>query len=102
MKNHTKGPYRVSGSRMARNGFENPMVETGYEDSSPLLAEILGQDRPWEEKLATAQLFAAAPFLLESLQVIASQYIGEDWTAEQALLFVKQHARQAIEKAFAI
>ena len=37
--------------------------------------------------------------LLEALRVCATQSIGPDWTPEQALAFIKQHARAAIAKA---
>lgn len=36
--------------------------------------------------------------LLEALRVCATQSVGPDWTPEQALAFIKQNARAAIEK----
>ena len=42
---------------------------------------------------------AAAPDMLEALHIIKSQSIGDDWTAEQALQFIKQCAQAAIAKA---
>lgn len=68
MAKAAEGPYRVSGCRMDRKGFQNPMVETAYEHDAPLLAEVLGQDRPWEEKLSTATLFAVSPDLRDALR----------------------------------
>lgn len=65
---HTKGPWRVSGCRASHNGVDYPLVETAYEDHAPILAELRGQDRAWEEKVATAKLMAAAPALLEALK----------------------------------
>jgi len=41
----------------------------------------------------------AAPDLIEALHVIRSQSIGPDWTADQALAFIKDHAGDAILKA---
>jgi len=41
----------------------------------------------------------AAPDLIQALHVIHSQSIGPDWTAEQALAFIKEHAGEAILKA---
>jgi hypothetical protein len=43
-----------------------------------------------------AVLLASSPMLLKALQTIASQSLGDDWTAEQAIAFVKQLAREAI------
>jgi len=37
--------------------------------------------------------------LLEALHIIKSQSIGDDWTAEQALKFIKETANAAIKKA---
>ena len=46
-----------------------------------------------------ARLIAAAPDLLDALRICATQSTGPDWTPEQALAFIKQHARAAIAKA---
>ena len=96
---HTEGPWRVSGCRASHNGVDYPLVETAYEDHAPILAELCGKDRSWEERVATAMLMAAAPALLKALQNIAAQSVGDDWTAEQAMTYVKQCAREAIAKA---
>lgn len=37
--------------------------------------------------------------LVEALRIIASQSIGDDWTPEQAIKFVRQHAREALTLA---
>jgi hypothetical protein len=37
--------------------------------------------------------------MLEALHIIASQSTGDDWTPEQALAFIREHARAAITKA---
>lgn len=47
----------------------------------------------------TAHLIAATPVMLEALRTIASQSIGDDWTAEQAIQFVKQYACEVVAKA---
>ncbi len=62
-------------------------------------AHGLGGRRSGAESAANCRLIAAAPDLLGALQVCASQSIGADWTAEQALAFIRQHARDAIAKA---
>lgn len=36
---------------------------------------------------------------VKALHAIKSQSIGDDWTAEQAIAFIKQHATEAIAKA---
>lgn len=45
---------------------------------------------------AVTPLIEAAPDLYQALQVIANQSMGDDWTAEQAMQFVKQLAKEAI------
>ncbi len=37
--------------------------------------------------------------LLKALHTIKNQSLGPDWTAEQAIAFIKQHAKAAIAKA---
>lgn len=49
-----------------------------------------------EESEGNAHLIAAAPAMLEALRIIASQSIGDDWTPEQAITFVKQHAKETL------
>lgn len=44
-------------------------------------------------------LIAAAPEMLESLRIIASQSTGPDWTPEQALIFIKKLAKTTIARA---
>lgn len=45
---------------------------------------------------ANAKMLLMAPTMLDGLRVIASQSLGDDWTAEQAMQFVKQHAKALI------
>lgn len=40
--------------------------------------------------------------LIAALRVIRNQSVGPDWTPEQALAFIKQHAAEAIAKATGI
>ena len=51
--------------------------------------------------LIAAALFAAAGAMLAALRCIASQSVGDDWTAAQAIAFAKMHARDAITQATA-
>lgn len=37
--------------------------------------------------------------LIEALRTIKNQSLGPDWTAEQALDFIKQHAKEALKAA---
>lgn len=60
------------------------------------LATVWGGD---DEAKAYTELFSAAPELLEALKLIKSQSIGSDWTAEQALAFIKETANAAIARA---
>ena len=57
----------------------------------------------WEEDKqedeSNARLIAAAPDLLTALHLIVSQSCGSDWTAEQAVKFMRDTARAAIAKA---
>jgi hypothetical protein len=41
----------------------------------------------------------AAPAMYEALRTIKNQSLGPDWTAEQALDFIKQHAKKALAQA---
>lgn len=87
---HTPGPWHL-GKRAAAKAI--------YGDKGEEVCQMLGHFNADDENLANARLIAAAPELLEALQVIASQSLGDDWTAEQAITFVKEHARSAIAKA---
>ena len=48
---------------------------------------------------AVTPLVEAAPKLYEALRYIANQSIGDDWTAEQAIQFAKQLAKEALAMA---
>lgn len=52
-----------------------------------------------QEMAANARLIAASPNMLAALHVIASQSLGEDWTAEQALAFIKNMCKETIRLA---
>ncbi len=52
-----------------------------------------------DEMNANAHLIAAAPAMYEALRTIKNQSLGSDWTAEQALDFIKQHAKEALAQA---
>ena len=95
MSNHTPGPWRTgkgAGSRYTVYDKFSQRVGDFFEG-------VMATQRSDEECAANARLGAAAPDLLGALQVCASQSIGADWTAEQALAFIRQHARDAIAKA---
>jgi hypothetical protein len=92
---HTPGPWKVSGCRMARKGFENPMIECG-ETHEPLIAELLGQDRAWETKIANARLIAAAPELLEACKAAVTQF-----EANADYAFSDREVIKAIQSAIA-
>ena len=91
---HTPGPWAIFNSTIlpdATFGIDgadgSAVVFFGFDDNSGI------------RKIEDARLIAAAPELLEALRVCATQSTGPDWTPEQALDFIKQHARAAIAKA---
>lgn len=89
---HSKGPwtakpYKADPKRFIIDGVESFFLADVYDGNG---------SHPVE---ANAKLIAAAPDLLAALQIIASQSIGDDWTAEQAVAFVKQFSREVIAKA---
>lgn len=49
-------------------------------------------------RILTKQADPVQAELVKALQTIAAQSIGDDWTAEQAVAFIKQHARVALAK----
>ena len=94
---HTPGPLRVEGTHLVDDIAQEPLLHAVIRDSTErwvALVEITD-----DEGQANAHLIAVAPDMLEALHVIKSQSIGDDWTAEQALQFIKQRAQAAIAKA---
>jgi len=93
-RQHTDGPWKA---QMSEEGCEeckgyDVLRDNGHHD---VIAKV-----PWFGPWCphNARLIAAAPDLLSALETIASQSLGDDWTAEQAIEFVKRHAREAISK----
>jgi len=103
---HTPGPWEASrkyvkqtgakpwwGIRSAK-GVIASTVNSGSEDIA--ITHVQRSDRELE---ANARLIAAAPDLLADMRTIAAQSIGSDWTAEEAVAFIRSVARAAITKA---
>ncbi len=89
MSKHTPGPWQWT------QHFD-PTISI-YKDGFGQIARLY--DSSAGTGKANARLIAAAPDLLEALRICATQSTGPDWTPEQALAFIKQHARAAIAKA---
>jgi hypothetical protein len=94
---HTPGPWTAVKlqDRETFNIFADGFVSATCQVSR---MENSTRSTSGSETTANARLIAAAPDLLEALRVCASQSIGADWTPEQALAFIKQHARAVIAK----
>ena len=69
-----------------------------YPCRTEVIAELTETENPQEVE-HTAYLIAAAPAMYEALRTIKNQSLGSDWTAEQALDFIKQHAKEALAQA---
>lgn len=52
-----------------------------------------------KEREEAKQMIKSVPDLIEALRTIGNQSIGSDWTAEQALAFIKQLARDTVKNA---
>lgn len=83
---HTPGPWYVG-------------EPTGFMNQISVEPAICAAHGTGDELKANAHLIAAAPDLLEALRIIGVQSLGSDWSAEQAVAFMKEHARAAIAKA---
>lgn len=68
------------------------------DSAGDVIAEIR-DDIPGDRQIEYAHLFAAAHAMYEALRTIKNQSLGSDWTAEQALDFIKQHAKEALAQA---
>lgn len=62
-------------------------------------AEGLDEKDQTAEMWARARLLAQAPKMYEALRIIANQAIGPEYTAEEVLQFIKQHAREVMTEA---
>ncbi|KQQ94971.1 hypothetical protein [Massilia sp. Leaf139] len=96
---HTPTPWRVTDGTNIKDDCR-PISEHGV-----LIAGAHGYNGsgffPSDEEAAANATFIvracnAHEELVKALRVIKTQSIGDDWTAEQAMAFVKQHAADAL------
>ena len=87
---HTPGPWHIGGPGFEDQVFTEAGFKTGQDDIGEYFICETGGN------IKNAALIAAAPDLLEALRMIANQSCGPDWTPEQAMQFVRIHARAAI------
>lgn len=55
-------------------------------------------ERKTKDREIVEKFVKSGPDLLEALRIIASQSIGDDWTADQAIILARQVAREAIRQ----
>ena len=75
----------VSHCYMQREGFRNPMVECN-DAHEPIIAEVYGKDRPYEEKLAIARLMAKALEMKEAIKAAISAMGAQEELVELTML----------------
>ena len=63
------------------------------------IARMSNDCEMFSEIRANAHIIAAAPAMYEALRLIKNQSIGDDWTAEQAIAWIKQCAKTTLAQA---
>lgn len=81
----------------ACRGFSTEYLEAVVAEGESLQKRKIDAGKSADAAVAT--LTRRCDELLEALRTIAVQSLGEDWTPEQAIQFVRQHARSAIMTA---
>lgn len=104
---HTPGPYRVHDHQDKRHHEYAIMSETGnqHDGGAVKVASVLGSKNghvSMEQALINANLFAAAPELLEMLSrvcAVQAEHYGHATDFHIAMIDVAKEARAAIAKA---
>ena len=98
MRKHTKGPWKIDG--------KTGLCITDVDDFSRFIgaASIMGSNNncSYEEAKANARLMAAAPEMLQALEIIYEHWNNEDnayYGMDDELFPIMKKVKQAIAKA---